>query len=99
MSRLKLDGIQELEDSPQTAATELNDKEINPKVLTVRTWPEMNNFLFLSSKQNITHTESWRRTVYKIFRNHYQKPDMWFLPLQIKYEGYYVKLFVRSELP
>lgn len=54
MSRLKLDGIQELEDSPQTAATELNDKEINPKVLTLRTWPEMNNFLFLSSKQNIT---------------------------------------------
>lgn len=54
MSRLKLDGIQELEDSPQTAATELNDKEINSEVLTLRTLPEMNNFLFLSSKQNIT---------------------------------------------
>lgn len=98
MSRLKLDGIQELEDSPQTAATELNDKEINSKVLTLRTLPDMNNLLLLSSKQNITQKAGGEQCI-TYLKNHYQKPDMWFSPLQIKYEGSYVKLFVRSELP
>lgn len=45
VSRLKLDGLQELDSTPQTTATQLNP--------TLRTATWIKHFLFLSSKQNI----------------------------------------------